>query len=375
MAWNEPGGGKKRDPWDRRGSDGDVDAFLEKLKGSLGRVFGGGDGRPGGGGGGLGGFGWIIGALFAFWLVFDSWQLIDERERGVVLRFGEFHRILAPGANFKWPRPVERVIKVDVGQVRSVSDQVRMLSRDENIVNIEYNVQYRVADPALFLFGSRDPEDTLKAAAESSVREVMGNTAMDEILTGQRAQLAADASRKLQVSLDQYRTGLLVSEFNVQNARPPQEVKDAFDDAITAREDRERIENEAEAYASKVVPEARGQAARVRQEAEGYKAAKVAQAQGDAARFELLAAEYRRAPEVTRQRLYLETMESVLGGSRKVLVDDSGNNVLYLPLDGGGRGSAETLRERLPAVVESLSPSGEERPAREARRSGRDGER
>lgn len=383
MAWNEPGGGKK-DPWNQQGgSGGDVDAFVERLKNSLGRVFGGGGGEGNGqgrsGGQGSGGIGWIVVALVAFWLMFDSWQMIDQRERGVVLRFGEVVRIMEPGPNFKWPRPIERVEKVDVGQVRSASDQVRMLTRDENIVQIEFNVQYRVDDPEMYLFGSRDPEPTLLAAAESSVREVMGSTIMDDILTGQRAALAADASAKLQTSLDSYRTGLVVSEFNIQNARPPQEVKDAFDDAITAREDKQRLENEAEAYASKVIPEARGEAARITESSEGFREAKIAIASGDASRFSLLAEQYRAAPEVTRRRLYIETIEEVLANNRKVLVDDrNGNNVLYLPLDqsstgeGASRGSA---RERLPAAMQALPREEDFRTSREGRRSGRDGGR
>lgn len=338
MAWNEPGGGKKKDPWNggREDQGADVDAFLDKLKSNLGRVFGGEPPRGGRGGAGAGGpsFGLLILAALLIWFVFDSWTLIDERQRGVVLRFGKFERLMTPGPNFKLPRPIETVVKVDATQVRNISDQVKMLTRDENIVLVDFNVQYQVSDPQLYLFGTRDPDDTLRQAAESAVREVMGNSGMDTILSGQRAELAAQASLRLQAALNQYHTGLTVSEFNLQNARPPQEVKDAFDDAIRAREDKQRYENDALGYASKQVPEARGAAARINSEAEAFKAATVARATGDAQRFTMLADAYRAAPEVTRKRLYLETLQEVLAANPKVLLGDKdGGNVLYLPLD------------------------------------------
>ena len=393
MAWNEPGGGKNKDPWnDGRGGQGpDVDAFLDRLKANLGRVFGGGDdGRSGGGReGGNGGpsIGLILLGLVLIWFVFDSWVLIDERQRGVVLRFGKYERLMTPGPNFKLPRPIESVTKVDATQVRNISDQVRMLTRDENIVLVDFNVQYQVSDPQQYLFGTRDPDDTLKQAAESAVREVMGNSVMDTILSGQRAELAAQASERLQAALNQYRTGLTVSEFNLQNARPPLEVKDAFDDAITAREDKQRFENEALGYASKQVPEARGAAARIKAESEAYQAQAVARAQGDADRFTMLADEYRKAPAVTRKRLYLETMQEVLAANPKVVAGNrSGNNVMYLPLDklsGAAASGATTPRsdttfvERLAPVQAATSqpqqPRSTARDARETTRSPREG--
>ena len=389
MAWNTPGGGKDKDPRDprdggRSGQGADVDAFLERLKSNLGRVFGGDSGRTGRGGiGGSGGpsLGLIFLAIFLIWFVFDSWTLIDERQRGVVLRFGKYERLMTPGPNFKLPRPIESVIKVDATQVRNISDQVRMLTRDENIVLVDFNVQYQVSDPQLYLFGTRDPDDTLRQAAESAVREVMGNSVMDTILSGQRAELAAQARERLQASLDQYRTGLAVSEFNLQNARPPQEVKDAFDDAIIAREDKQRFENDAMGYASKQVPEARGAAARVKAESEAYQAEVVAHAQGDADRFTLLVDEYRKAPAVTRKRLYLETMQEVLAANPKVVVGDrSGGNVMYLPLDrlSGVNTSAPdktdaTFVERLPAIRSATSPNAARPPARETSRTAREG--
>jgi membrane protease subunit HflK len=390
MAWNEPGGGKKdKDPWNS-GGDGpsgqgpDVEAFLNRLKANLNRVFGGGDGGSprAQGGSGAPSFGLLLIGLLVLWFVFDSWVRIDERERGVVLRLGKYERTMGPGLNFKWPRPIEQVTKVEATTVRNVSDQVRMLTRDENIVMLDFNVQYQVSDPQLFLFGTRDPDETLRQAAESAVREVMGNSEMDLILSGGRAELAAQARKRLQEALNQYKTGFTVSEFNLQNARPPQEVKDAFDDAITAREDKQRIENLAEAYAIKQEPEAKGEAARIRAEAEGYKAATVARADGDAARFSLLAAEYRKAPGVTRKRLYLETMQGVIADNAKVVVSDrNGNNVLYLPLEKGAGGArsatpASDFADRLPPVVSqpaAASRNSLDDPRQAPRRSAREG--
>jgi membrane protease subunit HflK len=390
MAWNEPGGGKK-DPWNGSGGGSgggdqgpDVEAFLNRLKANLNRVFGGGPGGTGGRGRGAGGSGGppialIAGGLLAVWLLFDSMILIDERDRGVVLRFGKYDRLMTPGLNFKWPRPFEHVDKVPTTGVRNVSDQVRMLTKDENIVLVDFNVQYQVSDPKQFLFGTRDPDATLQQAAESAVREVMGNSAMDTILSGQRAELAAQARERLQSALDQYQTGLAVSEFNLQNARPPQEVKDAFDDAITAREDKQRIENEAEAYASKQVPEARGDAARIKSESEGYKAATIARAEGDASRFALLVEQYRKAPAITRKRLYLDTMQGVLADNRKVVVSDrNGNNILYLPMDQGRAATAppraaDAAVQRVAPLTTTTAPREAYKDPRDARRSDRDG--
>ncbi|HBK57406.1 MAG TPA: FtsH protease activity modulator HflK [Xanthomonadales bacterium] len=376
MAWNEPGKGGK-EPW-KSGNDAnaDIEAFIRKFREFFGGTSG---GNRRGSGVGQGGPGLLIVVLglLSIWIMFDSWQLIDERQRGVVLRFGEFHRLMTPGPNFKWPRPIERVYRVNITDVRSVSDQVRMLTRDENIVQISLNVQYLVSDPEAYLFGARNPDETLKQAAESAVRDVIGSSTMDMVLTGERAALAADARTRLQVTLDNYRTGLQVTVFNLQDARPPNEVREAFDDAISAREDKERIESEALAYASKVVPEARGQAARIRAQAEGYRDAQVARAAGDAERFNLLYEEFRKAPEVTRKRLYLETVEQVLAENRKVYAGD-GNNVLYLPLDGqtasGFPPAADSPVGRLPGTT-SVLPSNQPESSRDGRpaRPGRDG--
>ncbi|MBE5315460.1 MAG: FtsH protease activity modulator HflK [Xanthomonadales bacterium] len=364
MAWNQPGGGgsgggKDRDPWNGNNNNNDpgadVEAFLNKLKASLNRVFGGsggGDASRRGEGQDPFGRGLLLLVLLAVlaWAAFDSVVLVDERERGVVLRFGKFDRIMPPGPNLKWPNPIEQVLKLDVTRVRSVSDQVRLLTADENIVQIDYGVQFVVSDPKNFFFGTREAEETLKQAAESAIRDVIGGSQMDTILTGERAALAAEAQTRLQATLDSYSTGLQVTVLNIPNARPPQEVRQAFDDAISAREDKERIESEAEAYRSTVVPEARGEAARVRTQAEGYRDAVIARATGEAQRFSLLADEYRKAPEVTRRRLYLETMQEVLANNRTIYSGD-GNNVLYLPV---GEDSGQGPQSRLPAAAAAL---------------------
>jgi len=383
MAWNEPGSGgnKRRDPW--QGGGGNEPPDLERLLQRWREFFaklgagGGGNGAGGGsGGGGGGGFGAapiLLGVVLLAWFALDSANQIDESRRGVVLRFGKFDRIMGPGLNFKWPRPIEEVIVVETTRVRSTSDKVKMLTSDENIVIVEFNVQYSVADPVLFAFGVRDPEETLRQAAESAVRQVIGNATMDVILSGERTALALRARDQLRQSLDLYGAGVAVSEFNFQNLRPPPEVKEAFDDAITAREDKQRIENEANAYASKVVPEARGQAARVRAEAEGQKAASVADAEGMAKRFTLLVDQYKLAPQVTRKRLYIETMQKVLEGSQKIMVGDE-NKVLLLQGDRLGGSEAPTALAPAAALlapvpqVEAVKPKPDRRGSREGSR-------
>jgi membrane protease subunit HflK len=369
MAWNEPGG-KRRDPWQGGGGGGgggapDLDAMLKRLRDGFGRVFG------GGGAGGAGVWILIVGVIGA-WFLLDSWRTIDETQRGVVLRFGQFDRIMQPGLNLKWPSPIEQVLVVDATRVRSTSDQVRILTRDENIISVEFSVQYTVGDPRAFLFAVRDPDETIRAAAESAVRQVIGSRTMEQSF-GQLAELSAEARTALQQLLDTYSRKVLggeegvassfftVGEFNFQNVRPPPEVQDAFDDAISAREDKQRLENEAKAYASKIVPEARGQAARVRAEAEGARDAQIAVAEGEAERFTLLAAQYRLAPEVTRKRLMLETMQEVLAGSPKVIVEGGGQNVLYLPLDRLGQPGAAGLP--VPQAGMASPSAGASRPA------------
>lgn len=378
MAWNEPGGGK-RDPWSGGGGNNggngngpDVERWLKSIGDRVNRVFGGRGNRGGrdggtGGGSGAGGILLLIIGIAVLWIAFDSFVVIEERERGVVLRFGEYQRQMNPGLNFKFPRPIEDVRKVDFTSVRSVSEEARMLTRDEALVLISFNIQYRVQDPRQYLFGTRDPDDTVSQTAESAVRQVIGANTLDEILIGQRAALVTEARRVLQATIESYGTGIEITEVSFQRVEPPPEVKAAFDDAIAAREDRQRLEREAEAYASRIVPEARGAAARVIVEAEGYKEATIARAEGEAARFSLLVDEYRQAPEVTRKRLLLETMEQVLAENPKVMIDvqDGGNSMLYLPLD-------QIVRERRVHLDPSTPPAGTAGPAAAASPSAAD---
>ena len=324
MAWNTPGKGDNRDsssgggrdPWKRGGGRGGND-LLAKLRGFF--DGGGGAGNP---------LRWLP-VVVALWLIFSCFVLVTEQERGVVLRFGAFSRIMSPGPGFKLPWPIETVEKVNATQIKTLSDTVPVLTSDENIVDVEFNVQYRISDARQALFGTRDAEIVLKEATLSSVREQVGRSPLDTVL-GAREALAVAARARLQKSLDAYRTGLVVTELNLPNARPPNEVKPAFDDVNSAQQDKDRLISEARAYAAKVVPEARGEAARTRTVAEGYKTASIARATGDAQRFTLLLQQYRGAPDVTRKRLWLETVQQVLAENRKVVGGDS-RQVLYLP--------------------------------------------
>jgi membrane protease subunit HflK len=371
MAWNQPGKGGNG-PW-RKPSGGGLGSVQDRLRDWFG----------GPAGGGLGPLAWIGGAL-AVLVLFNSFKLIDEKERGVVLRFGAYHRVMGPGANFKFPWPIESVTVVESETFQSLEDQVRVLTKDENIVDVRFNVQYKIKggdeNVRAFLFGFRDDSavggplpqgrETLTQAAESAVREVVGNSTMDVVLLD-RTELITEAKRHLQETLDLYGTGIEVRNFTLQSARPPDEVRQAFDDAISAREDKNRVESEARAYASKVVPEARGQAARVLAEANGYRSATIAKSEGDARRFSQLAAEYRKAPEVTRKRLYLETMQQVLSLNRKVIAERD-NNILYLPMDGGASSPASAA-PLLPAVrANTAPPAVESRPERAPRGDGRE---
>jgi membrane protease subunit HflK len=355
MAWNEPGGGNNKDPWGNRGDDGppDLDEVVKKMQDKLGGLFGG--GRKGGAGGGssggpgMAGLGLIIGIVAVVWL-FSGIYIVEEGKQGVVLRFGEFNSITSPGPHWRIPYPVDQVEIVDVEQRRfvevgyrsgaagqalvSVPREALMLTEDENIVNVKLAVQYQVSDPRKYLFDVRDPNAVLKQVAESAVREVIGKSEMDFVLKEGRAEVVAKTKALMQLTLDEYESGLRVSDVNLQDAQPPEEVQAAFSDAIKAREDKERLKNEAEAYANEVVPKARGNAARLIEEANGYKEALIARANGDASRFSQLYTEYKRAPEVTRKRLYLETMENVLGNTSKVMIEsDNANNLMYLPVD------------------------------------------
>ena len=366
MAWNIPGsggskggqgsGGNGRNPWKPRGGSGG--GFFDRLPDPLRGLFDGGGGGP---------LRWVA-IVLALWLAFSSFVLVTEQQRGVVLRFGQFARIMQPGPNFKWPWPIERVTKVNATQIKTFSDNVPVLTSDENIVQVEINVQYLVGDAKLYLFGTRDADLVLQQASLSTVREQVGRSDLDTVL-GARNELAATARQQLQASLDAYRTGLVVTELNLPNARPPEEVKPAFDDVNSAQQDKDRLISEAEAYAAKVVPEARGAAARVRTAAEGYQTAKIAGATGEAERFSLLLDEYQAAPEVTRKRLWLETVQQVLAGNRKIVGGDS-RQLLYVPM-AGPVGQAQAAPALPPEVVApavgATSGNSEPRPPRRPR--------
>jgi membrane protease subunit HflK len=373
MPWKEPGKGDK-DPWSSGGQQPpDLEEVFRNVNNRLRSLFGGGR-KSGGVGGGSGG-----GSLFTIlvvglilWAGWDAVHIIDEAEQGVVLRFGAYNRTLSPGINLTLPRPIETMYKVNVSSVRSLEDRANMLTADENLVEINYKIQFRVASAQDFLFRVRDPESTVRDAAESALRESVGTSRLDAILEGtKREAVRLEAFRVLQETLDRYQAGVLVTQFNFTDVNVPAQVREAYSDVIRAREDRERFIEEARVHANSVIPEARGQAARVVQEAEGYKAATVALAEGEAQRFSLLLDEYSKAPEITRKRLYLQTMESVFGRSRKVLLDaDNSGNVLYLPLDQlTGSGS----RAAMPPLVAPDGGVGVDSPSpsRDARREGR----
>lgn len=370
MAWNIPGkknngsGNKGGNPF-RPGGNGGFDGLITRLR----DLFSGGGGGQGGGNPTR----WIVIAA-ALWLAFSSFVLVTEQQRGVVLRFGQVSRVLQPGPHLKLPWPIERVTKIIATQIKTFSDNVPVLTSDENIVQVEINVQYLIGDPRQYLFGTRDADLVLQQAALSTVREMVGRSNLAAVL-GARAELAAAARIQLQASLDAYRTGLVVTELNLPNARPPDEVKPAFDDVNSAQQDKDRVISEAEAYAAKVVPEARGAAARVRTAAEGYKTATIARSTGEAQRFSLLLDEYQAAPEVTRKRLWLETVQEVLAGNRKVVGGDS-RQLIYVPMPGAqGSASVAPAPSLLPPDVLAPTVNAQvegARPARDSRPDGRE---
>lgn len=336
MAWNEPGGGKPKDPWGG-GDQGppDLDEALKKFQEKINRMFGGksgggtGSSVPGGGGNLLAMI--LVGAAVLYFL-FGFYQ-VDEQERAVVLRLGEYKETVTPGLHWNFPL-IDRVTKINVTKVQSVGHRSVMLTQDENIVDISISAQYRVADPQNYLLRVRNPEGSLEQAMESALRHVVGGVVMDQIITEGREQLAVDVQERLQQYLDVYQTGMQIAKVNVEDAHAPSQVQEAFDDVTRAKEDRERLKNEAETYANGIIPEARGRAQRQIEEANAYREQVVSRAEGEADRFEKLLGEYRKAPEVTRQRLYIDAMQGVLTNSTKVLVDvQGGNNLMYLPLD------------------------------------------
>lgn len=360
MAWNEPGS-DNRDPWGQgNGQNGppDLDDLIKDLKKKFSGFLGGGGRKSAGGGGGggmpsLGGKAWVLIVLVLglLWAA-SGFYVVEEGEQGVELQFGQYKQVTEAGLRWHLPYPVETVEIVNVQQIRTVEvgyrsntrsnqfatvpQEALMLTKDENIIDIQFAVQYDIKDPRFLLFNvSENLDQVVRQATESSVREVVGRNTMDFAITGGRAEIAQETRLLLQNILDRYQTGINVKAVEMQNAQPPSEVKGAFDDAVKAREDEVKFRNEAEAYANDIIPRARGSASRVLQEAQAYQASVVAKAQGEASRFTQVLSEYHKAPGVTRDRLYIDAMEQVLSRSTKIMIDQSagGNNVMYLPLD------------------------------------------
>ncbi len=356
MSWNEPGGDKK-DPWSGRGDKKgppDLDEAIRSLQEKLAKFFGGNGDNEGSPknvspGYSIKSLGFLAGGAVVLWGL-SGFYIVDEGNHDVETRFGKYIGTTQSGLNWHLPAPVERVDIVNVKQQRfievgyrsggsaqaegSVPKEALMLTKDENYVDVRLAVQYQVKDAKQFNFNVVNPALTLKQVTESALRGVVGSSTMDFVLTQGRSEIVTLIKKEIQDVMDSYQSGVLVTSVNLQDAQPPEQVQNSFEDAIKAREDEQRLINEAEAYSNDVVPKARGAAARKIQEAEGYKEQVIAQAQGETSRFSKLLAEYVKAPDVTRKRLYIESMETVLTETNKVLVDvKAGNNLLYLPLD------------------------------------------
>lgn len=348
MSINDPQWGKRSG-----GNQGPPDLdelwrnFNKKLDGLFGRKGGGNGDRPSGPGAGRmgGGAGLLFGLIVAVWLA-SGFYIVNEGQRGVVLRFGKYLETTMPGPRWHLPYPMENAENVNLAQVRTVEIGYRnnvkskvlkeslMLTDDENIIDVQFAVQYVLKSPNDYLFNNRAPDETVLQAAESSIREVVGKSSMDFVLYEGRADVAAQAQKLAQKILDRYGTGINISKVTMQNAQPPEQVQAAFDDAVKAGQDRERQKNEGQSYANDVIPKARGMASRLASEAEGYKQRVIEQSEGDASRFKQIVAEYGKSPQVTRDRLYIDAMQQIMTNTSKVLIDQKGgNNLLYLPLD------------------------------------------
>lgn len=386
MAWNEPGK-PGQDPWGNPGkgsgnnseppkrpqrkSDQELDELLKKAQ----QMFSGAGGNFNGGISGKHiGVAFLV--LLVIWLL-SGIYIVDTAERGVVKRFGAYVTETGPGPHWHIPYPIESVTKVNVDRIRtteigyrtdgqnrtgSVLSEALMLTRDENIVDVRIAVQYRIQSAADYLFNVRDPDATLRAASESALREIVGRNSLDFVLTQGRTEIVAQVRELTQRNLDQYESGLFITTVNLQDAQPPEQVQSAFADVVKAREDRERLINEAEAYSNQVIPQARGQAARIVEEARAYRDQVVARAEGQASRFVSVVTEYQNAPEVMRERLYIEAMTNVLNNTSKVFMGvEGGNNLMYLPLDKimGGSGTAGNVpfAPAQPAAGTTLAPT------------------
>ena len=358
MSMNDHGWGNKPDPGGNKGGNQgppDLEELWRDVNRRLSALFGRKSGGASGGGGVPrppfnlrqfgGGIGLLLALILVVWLA-SGFYIVDEGQRGVVLRFGSFTRTSTSGPNLRLPWPIESHEIVNLSGVRTVEVGYRgaeknkvlkealMLTDDENIVMVQFAVQYLLKDPQLFLFKNRHPDDAVTGAAETAIREIVGKSKMDFVLYEGREQIAANTAKLIQDILDRYETGVLIRSVTMQSTQPPEQVQAAFDDATKAGQDRERHKNEGQAYANDVVPRARGTASRLTEEANGYKSRVIANAEGEASRFRQILVEYNKAPEVTRSRLYLDTVQQVMSSVSKVMVDTKGgNNLLYLPLD------------------------------------------
>ncbi len=341
MAWNEPGGSGNKDPWGNRNNNQgppDLDEVFKKFQDKVTKLFGGGSGGSNkkSGGGGLGAS-FIAIIIVGIWGV-SGFYVVDEGTEGVVLTLGKYDHSSEPGLHW-YPRFIQNVYVVNTDNVREIilgrkSTEALMLTKDENIVDVEFTVQYKIKDARHFLFNVRDPDTTVIQATESAMRENVGKASMDSVIKDGRLEIASATEKLIQEILDRYKAGILITNVNMQNAQPPEQVQHAFDDAIKAREDRERKINEAEAYSNDILPRARGKGARIEQDALAYRDELIAKADGESQRFIKILKEYKRAPKVTRERLYLETMEEVYQKTNKVIIDvKQGNSLMYLPID------------------------------------------
>lgn len=357
MPWNSPGNNNE-DPWKKNSNTQgppDLDEIFQNLSRKFGGIFGGGSGGSSGSSSG-GSTSLILVVLVVaglLWLGSGIYK-ITEGEAGVILRFGEYSDTTTAGLHWHFPYPIEELRQVDMQQVRSVRHQTSMLTKDENIVEITLTAQYRVKDAPDYLFKVRDPDVTLKQAMESAIREVVGKNRVDSVLYEGREIISSDTKQLIQEIIDRYKTGLILTSLNLEQTQPPSPVQSAFQDVIKSREDLERFIQEAEAYANTIVPQARGEAARIVEEATGYKQSIVAKAEGETERFLALLTEYRKAPSITRERLYLEATQAVYSNSTKIIMDvDGGNNLLYLPIDK----IIESSRSNTSPAASSSTPS------------------
>ena len=367
MAWNEPGG-NNQDPWGgRKKNDGppDLDEALKKFQNKVQDIFGkkGGDGDGGDSSSAgpkfSGPIAGLIGVIAIVVYLAAGFYQLDAKEEAVVLRLGKFHAI--EGSGLKWnPKFIDAVYVINTTEERSYITKGFMITKDISIVELPVTIQYNVSDVKKFVLSVRSPENSLKHATESAMRHVVGSTVLDSVLSEGRESIAVEVDKKLQEYLDSYGTGIKIVNVNIQQGNPPTEVQAAFDDVVKAKEDRERLINEAERYANAVVPEAEGRAARIVETATGYREQVVSKAEGESQRFKKLLVEYQKSPEVTRERLYIDAIESVMGNSSKVLVDvEGGNNMLFLPLDKiiNSGGSLTSNDEMSPDVLRRINES------------------